>query len=328
MKRGIYAGLAVLLLVIGGCTVISANNYTKDLAIVTLTSTVSNCVRSELTVTGEIYYKKTMDVEIPTGCTVEEIFAEVGDHLTAGSPLLRLKEVDLQIAYYQKLLKVEALESVKASGGTEGELAMWQLQILEEEISALKKVIDDACMVRIESDGYVIKQGYAQGDLTISEPLVKMGISEEGCYLECSVNASAYKEFTSATAAIKNQTVQLSLKEPVYDNGKYVFKMNLPELTECKHGEPVEVQFKYVSEEYKAVLPKSCIWYDTDGSAYVFEVATRSRNFGEESYVRKVGVTIEEQDNLNAAVKSPLSDIVLRSSQELWDMAVVVIVEE
>ena len=173
MKRGIYAGLAVLLLVIGGCTVISANNYTKDLAIVTLTSTVSNCVRSELTVTGEIYYKKTMDVEIPTGCTVEEIFAEVGDHLTAGSPLLRLKEVDLQIAYYQKLLKVEALESVKASGGTEGELAMWQLQILEEEISALKKVIDDACMVRIESDGYVIKQGYAQGDLTISEPLVK-----------------------------------------------------------------------------------------------------------------------------------------------------------
>ncbi len=328
MKHKVFLPLVAILLVISGCTVISARNYSKSLAVVTLTSTVSNSIRSEMTVTGQIYYKETMNADVPAGCNVEEVFVEVGDYITAGSPLLRLKEADLQIAYYQKQLKMEPLEHAQKSGGTEGELAAWQMQILEEEITELKTVIDNGCIVSAESDAYVISQGYGKGNHTISDSLIKLGKAEGGCYLEYSINPSAYKEFTSGTAVIKDQTIQLSPEEPVYSNGKYIFCMDLPEVTECNHGEPVEVQLKYVSEEYRAVLPKSCIWYDTDGSTYVYEVATRSRNFGEESYVRKVGITIEEQDTLNAAVKAPLTDIVLRSSQELYDMAAVVIVEE
>lgn len=59
MKHKVFLPLVAILLVISGCTVISARNYSKSLAVVTLTSTVSNSIRSEMTVTGQIYYKET-----------------------------------------------------------------------------------------------------------------------------------------------------------------------------------------------------------------------------------------------------------------------------
>ena len=99
-------------------------------------------------------------------------------------------------------------------------------------------------------------------------------------------------------------------------------------MTECIHGQPVELQFLYVSEEYPAVLPKNCIHYEEDGSAYVYQVYQRSRNFGKESYVRKVGVTIEDRDGNNVALKASLSGVVLGSSKGLGDMMAVAVIEE
>ena len=64
----------------------------------------------------------------------------------------------------------------------------------------------------------------------------------------------------------------------------------MPEILECIHGEPVEVELMYTSQEYRAVLPKDCIRYDTDGSPYIFQTYSRTRIFGTEYYVKKIYV--------------------------------------
>ena len=102
-----------LMLAIGCFTVLSAKNYMQKLTLVTLTSSVPNTIRTELTAIGELYYSEIMNVEIPAGCRVEEIYVETGEHIAAGSPLIRLREVDLQVSYLQKQIQRENLQKSK-----------------------------------------------------------------------------------------------------------------------------------------------------------------------------------------------------------------------
>ena len=102
----------------------------------------------------------------------------------------------------------------------------------------------------------------------------------------------------------------------------------MPEILECIHGEPVEVELMYTSQEYRAVLPKDCIRYDTDGSPYIFQTYSRTRIFGTEYYVKKIYVEIIEEDNMNVAISSPATQIVERTSMKLSDMMAVIVIEE
>ena len=110
MKYRFVMAAAGMLLAIGACTLISAKNYAEDLAVVTLTSTAPNAIRQELTVEGEVFFEEISEIKLPAGCTVEAIFAGEGAWLKAEEPILRLKESDLQIAYYEMLLQAEGLE--------------------------------------------------------------------------------------------------------------------------------------------------------------------------------------------------------------------------
>lgn len=315
------------MLMVMGFTVISAKNYTENMAVVALTSTAPNSIREELIVQGGLYYSQTVNVVVPEGCFVEGVFVEKGDHIANGSPLIQLKEADLQIIYLQKQSQKKELLITHKNDDIEEKLAYWQLQVLEEELEFLKQLIDNKGIIYSTSDGYVISQEYKEGIQTTSSSYLELGLADGGCYLEWAVEPQDYRSYTG-TAFIHGEEKRLEWTPPVFENGIYVYRTELPEITECIHGEWIQIQLSYVSEEYRAVIPKSCIWYDTDGATYVYEVSTRKRNFGEEFYVVKVGVTIEEQDEVNVAVKSPLTDIVLRSSKPLSDMEAVLVIEE
>jgi len=57
-------------------------------------------------------------------------------------------------------------------------------------------------------------------------------------------------------------------------------------------------------------------------------VGTRTCNYGKEQYVRKLGVTIVEQDTANVAIKGRISNIVSGSSKQLQDMMAVMVIEQ
>ena len=120
----------------------------------------------------------------------------------------------------------------------------------------------------------------------------------------------------------------MSWGTPIYEKGIYTYRSDLPEETQYTEGKPVTVELLYTSEDYRAVVPKSCIWYDSDGMAYVYQAKTRTRNFGEEYYVRKIGVSILDQDDTNVAIEASREGIVERTSMKLADMMSVVVMED
>lgn len=202
MKHWPGVVLTGAVLAIGVCTLVSAKNYAEDLAVVTLTYTAPNCIREELTVDGEILYEEVMDVKLPGGCTVEEVYVQAGSWIEAQGPILRLKESDLQIAYYEMLLREESLEEAADEEGNRGELARWQQVQLKEEMELLEKLISDEGVISAQEEAYVIYQGYEEGKKTAGESLLRLGLAEKGYRLEWSVDMSHWRAFTTGNALI------------------------------------------------------------------------------------------------------------------------------
>lgn len=348
MKTKIALVIMAVLAIVGGFTYISYRNYIKELPMVTLTSSIGNAIRIQMETNGSLYYNEVLEVVLPQGCHVEEVFVSEGDAVEEDSPLLRIKVADLQVARLNKQLQIEALEEVEEEGGTEGELAYWKKELLLEEVTALEELIAAEGVVvakglsvvegNAASDESaedeedvnpvrVIGQTYKKGDLTNSDAPITLGLPGGGCYLEWRVNAKDYKEY-KGTARIRSRKIDLTLKAPKFTDGVYIYRSQVETPENFVQGEQVQIALNYVSEDYKYVIPKACVRYDTDGSAYVYEVNTRTLNYGEEQYVRKVGVTIVEQDATNVAVKGAVLDAVLGSSKQLQDMMAVLVIEE
>lgn len=335
--------ILVVLTFVSGFTYMSYRNYIKDLPMVTLTSSVSNQIRTQMETTGSLYYNEVLNVTLPQSCHVEEVFVYEGDPVESDTPILRLKVADLQIARLNKQLQIEALEDMEKEGGTEGELAYWQKELLLEEVAELEKLIAAEGVVKaeelpeVETDAVseemvvnpvrVINQAYKKGNLTNSDVPITLGLPEGGCYLEWQINAKDYKEYKAA-AHIRSQKENLTWEAPKFENGVYIYRSLVTTPENFVHGEQVKIELNYVSESHQAVLPKACIRTDADGSTYVYQIDTRTRNYGEEQYVRKLGVTIVEQDGINAAVKGTVYDVVLGSSKQLQDMMAVLVIEE
>ena len=331
MKKYWFVMVAAgMLLAIGACTLISAKNYAEDLAVVTLTSTAPNAIREELTVDGEIFYEEISEIRLPTSCTVEEVFAGEGAWLEAGDLILRLKESDLQIAYYEMLLQAESLEETAEAEAEEfrGGLAAWQLVRLREEMEILEELISQEGLICAREEAYVIYQGCEEGKRTDGETVLKLGLPEKGYRLEWAVDMSGFREFTSGSAVIGKDKRKLALGQPVYKNGSYRYSVRLEGEERYAQGYPVRIELQYVSEEYPMTIPSSCVRYDGTGAAYVYEVVEQQRNFGKEYVVWKTGITIEDQDEKKVVVKAALTNVVVRSSKELADMdAVAVLVD-
>lgn len=326
-KSRLRLWLVIIFVVVGYCTVVSAKNYVEEKPLVTLTNSISNKLHKSLKVTAKIYYQETEVVELLEGCRVEVVFVKAGDVLEEGSALLQLKKADVQIQYLQMQLQKEALEKAAEANTTQGELAYWQLQNLQEEMTKIELLLAADCVVLTETAGIVLQQGYEVGAYTSQKVMLEIGKPESGYYLEWSVSENDYEEY-KGTAEIAGKKVSLSWETPIYEKGIYTYRSDLPEETQYTEGKPVTVELLYTSEDYRAVVPKSCIWYDSDGMAYVYQAKTRTRNFGEEYYVRKIGVSILDQDDTNVAIEASREGIVERTSMKLADMMSVVVMED
>lgn len=362
LKSKLGLVLLAILALVGGFTYISYRNYIKDVPLVTLTSSVNNQIRSQMETVGSLYYNEELDVTLPQGCRVEEVFVTEGDAVEEDSPLLRIKVADLQVSRLNKQLQIEALEEVEEAGGTEGELAYWKKELLLEEVAELEKLIAAEGIVKAEGlpaeestaeittdtktesetasdsteDGEetvpnpvrVIAQTYKKGDLTNTEVPITLGLPQGDCYLEWQISAKDYKKEYKATARIGVLMENLTWDTPEYENGAYTYRSLVAIPDNFVQGQQVKITMNYVSENYKAVLPRTCIRTDADGSTYVYQIDTRTRNYGEEQYVRKYGVTILEQDDINVAILASVYDVVEGSSKPLQDMMAVMVVEE
>lgn len=327
MKKRMWIIVLIVCLLLVGGTVISAVNYTKNLALVTTTSPRTGRIQKELNVIAGIYYEETEKIALPEESIVTEVLKKEGDRVEAGEPLLYLDMSKLWECYYKLLLEIEKLEDRKGLKGNEAELVFWQREQLEEQSESLKRLIDAQGLVTAPVRGCVLVMDYESGDRIAEKPAMELGVSGAGCYLTWEILPENYRNYTAA-AVIGEKEYELYPAEPEYNGSVYVYHVPVRDISDCKSGSPVEVTLKYVSKEYRTVVPVNCLRYDSDGVAFVYELCERTRNYGKEYYVRRVSVLVSEADELNAVVHASPDVIVESSSKVLSDLDAVNVMEK
>lgn len=317
--------IAVMLAVIGFGTICSAYYDVAEKITVTVTDSVSNSIHKQRSVTAGLYYKETEEISMLQECQVQEVFVTTGELLEQDTPILQFKESDVTIQYLQKKLQAEMLENTKEEG-TAKELTFWKLQNLQGELSVLEQILQNDYIMYADQSGILLQQPYKVGDMTSLAKRLVIAKPESGCCLKWNLSQEEYMDYRGV-AFFDGKKVDISWEEPVYTDGRYYYSCFLPEVTSCVQGEPIEVELLYTSKEYRAVLPKRCIEYGTDAAPYIYQVYVREGMLGKEYYVKKIYVEILEQDDGNVAVSSPVEQVVERKSEQLSDLAEVLIIE-
>ena len=222
------------------------------------------------------------------------------------------------------IVKADGLSGVEGEGATEKQV--------EEDTSVKSGTgakLDDVAVGKEVAvpPVCVIAQPYKKGDLINMDVPITLGLPEDGCYLEWQVDAEDYNEEYTGSARIRYLKENLTWETPIFENGVYIYRSYVATPENFVNGELVNIELNY-EKDYMSVLPRTCIRFGPDGSAYVFEVYTRARTYGEEKYVRRRGVTILEQDAVNVAIIGRVNDVVQGSSKKLQDMMTVSVIEK
>lgn len=121
---------------------------------------------------------------------------------------------------------------------------------------------------------------------------------------------------SKASAVNRGDTVNVKVTEPeeafidakvtdksfLSQEGLYEFTAELDTELDLQYGQQATVVMGQSGTEFDSIVPTSAVIQDTTGT-YVYTVETSSGALGEEEHVKKLFVTILDQDDFNTAVK-------------------------
>jgi hypothetical protein len=334
MKHKIWISITAVLLLFAICTVVSYKNYVSALNRVIVGSTVPSQIHTELTVNGNFYFSSVQSFPVPAECYVEEIMVSEGNNFEAGDPLAAFHIDDVSIAYYRLLLQRETLEAQQNSGSEAARnLASHSLSKLSKQIKILEKLLENDGILSAETSGQVVELNLTAGEATTNRSALLYGDLDGEGYFEWHIDQNSYKPYSDITASGSGYSLELKTDPHHYLDEKKIFQYRskpVPwkSVPNAAHGMSAQIEMRYFSGEYRAVLPKNCIQTESDGGTYVFILRERRGALGIEYYVQKVGVTIEEQDRTNAAVLQRLDNLVLQSTRPLEDLEKVLVIDD
>lgn len=95
---------------------------------------------------------------------------------------------------------------------------------------------------------------------------------------------------------------------------KYICRFDKP-TDSVYDGQNCYIRFSYALGSFESVLPKECVITE-GGKSFIYRLETVSSVVGESNIVRKIEVTILEQDDYNAAISGSISnyDTIVRYS--------------
>ncbi len=321
MKRRVWISIAVVLVFMLSCTLISFKNYTSGLNRVTVAATAPNQIRRSISVNGMLRFAESETIALPEGCKTE-LLVKKGENLSEGAPLCQVDTDDLQLTYYETLVQQQALDA-QASGDAAGQLARLKAERCAEKAAELKALLDNGGLITAPFTGQVT---------SISVNALTLGDLSGDGYFEWTLPLEQMDDFSliGITAAGFSQSV--NIETPLYDEVRrcYSFKSELvplSKLSEPMDGMRAAIKLQVISDEYPAVLPKSCIQHGSDGGSYVFLLREKETVLGTEYYLQQTGVTIIDEDDLNAAVLASLKDLVIASTRPMKDLETVLVVE-
>ncbi len=333
-RRKLWLFIVSVLLLITVCTAVSFKNYTAGLNRVSVSSTASNQIHAKADSNGIFLFSDIQKLPLPTDCRVEEVMVSVGENFEEGQPLVRLNPDDAAILYYQLLLQRRTLEEqLNQTDEIRRELAVHSLSRLEEQTAFLSALQQNEGVIYAEFPGQVTELNVIPGDVTTARSSLSYGNLKGEGYFEWYVDSRQYRAFTGTTAEGDGFSLNLKISSRLYLEDKKLYRyvskpVPLESVPDPVHGMYTAIQMQYFSDDYAAVLPKSCIETDADGGNYVYLLRERDGVLGTENYVQRIGVTILEEDNINAAVMKPLENLVIHSARPPQDLEKVLVIEE
>ena len=332
-RRKLWLFILSVLLLVTVCTAVSFKNYAAGLNRVSVISTSPNQIRTKADANGVFWFSDIQKLSLPADCRVEEVLVSVGENFKEGQPLLRLNRDDVAILYYQMLLQQRTLEEqVDQADEIRREIAVHTLSRLEEQTALLAELQQNEGMVYAQFPGQVTELNVIPGDITTARSSLSFGNLEGEGHFEWYIDSRQYRAFTGTAAGVDGLSMELKISSRLYLEDKKLYRyvskpVPLEAIPDPVHGMYAAIQMEYFSDDYAAVLPKSCIQTDSDGGNYVYLLRERDGVLGVENYVQKVGVTILEEDGVNAAVMKPLEDLVAHSTRPPQDLEKVLVIE-
>ena len=219
---------------------------------------------------------------------------------------MQLRYDDLLLCRLKLLLSKEQLQDRSGISAIEKEIIALKVRELDEQLERIEAMIAADGIVTSPVSGKVAELPSMGGS-------VRIGVYGDGLYCVWEVPKSDNRAFSSFCGIISQKEETFTVDAVSYDATKAVYRYKskpFPVTGKSNVELPIEVNMTYVSDEYRAVLPKSCIRTDGDGSTFVYVVREREKVYGKELYLYKKGVTVLDQNDKYAAVMAKLEDVV------------------
>lgn len=305
MKHKTLTAILLLLVFSIAMSLISVKNYVSSLNTVVVTDTYVKTLRTQDTVAGFLHFLTTTEMELPAGCKIEKELVSVGEDVRPGQALVQLCKDDLLLCRLQLMLSKEQLQDPGGLSALEKEIAALKIGTIDAQLELVETLIAEDGALKSTVSGQVVGLPSAGGT-------VEIGDYSGGFYCSWEVPKNSNKAFTSISGKLSQKDVAFEVDMVNYHAGKGVYEYRSQPFPAIGVNTtlPIEVNLVYSSPEYRAVLPKTCIRIDSDGSTFVYVVQERAKVYGTELYLFKKGVTILEEDDNYAAVIAALENVV------------------
>lgn len=212
-----------------------------------------------------------------------------------------------------------ALQKAQKTDNITGQISNLDLEAKKKEIEKQKKKVtklkETATSTEVKSkyDGVVSMINVQPNDTTTpGSPLAVIDIAEEGYTVKISVDAEKAKKIkTGVKAEVVNnwsgnvEAVLTDIKNDTTAGSKNRFLI-FSVTGDVDSGTSIDLSIPCGSGSYDALIPKSAVYQDKDGS-FVLTVESKSSPFGNRYYARRVNVEVVASDEVSSAVQGGIS---------------------
>lgn len=321
--------VGILLLV---CTVASRSVYTLLLPEVTALEFTSG----SLTYTGSysaVAVAATGDTATVTAgdnWTVTAVLVEDGQTVEAGDALFAIDISSYKLQLQQLETSIQQQKnSINGTAWTGGDALVQQMQLeaLELQYANLKSKFPSDGKVRATAGGRVgelaglgtVAAGRTLATITAGDgpAVLQWSVSQtdaenilrEGTELSCSFSVVTDTLAEGGAIRLERQTARAAVTAAAYDltTGRYDLTAAVTDAAgdplRIAAGTPVQLTAVTTTPEYGALVPLACLFRDTDGSYYVYELSEDTDAWGLRTQVIRRSVTVLESNHLYAAVQ-------------------------
>ncbi len=212
-----------------------------------------------------------------------------------------------------------ALQKTQKTDNITGQISNLDLEAKKKDIEKQKKKVaklkETAASTEVKSkyDGVVSMINVQPNDTTTPDsPLAVIDIAEEGYTVKISVDAEKAKKIkTGVKAEVVNnwsgnvEAVLTDIKNDTTAGSKNRFLI-FSVTGDVDSGTSIDLSIPCGSGSYDALVPKSAVYQDKDGS-FVLTVESKSSPFGNRYYARRVNVEVVASDEVSSAVQGGIS---------------------